>query len=596
MPENIELLNGLEKLLCQKQSKRFYANRLGITEDKIDELLRELRNQRTNNVLSHKVKINAKILLLDIETSPLMAYVYQKQVWKARIGHDKILSNWFMLTWAAKWLDDEEMFSDGLTPIEALNEDDSRISTSLWLLLDEADVIVAHNGCVAPGNKVLKSDFTWELVENLKVGDQLIGFQEDKNTNKGKIGSTARKYEISTVEYAQPIEKECSEIFFSDGTSIITSNDHPWLMRFSSRHRHWVYTNTDELLQDNLKGAKKFKTRDVLTKVLPTWDRDEKEYHAGYLAGFFDADGCLSQCQRAGRKHGFIFSVTFSQKDEQIIKKLKESLDYYKFKYSIIEKTKKHNYDDNYGTITRICLLGGLPEKLRFLGTVHPSKLKNLDLEKLQHLKMSGFEDKEIIKVVPIGIRTVIGLQTSSRTYIVNGFPCHNSKFDIPNINTRFVLHGLKPPSPYKQIDTLKVAQQQFGFTHNSLDALAAFFGIEGKTETNFNLWKACVWGDEEALIKMENYNMNDVVVLEKIYHFLKPYIKGHPNLDLYTDSENPVCPTCGNHTLSWMEGKYFYTQSVRYQIFRCTQCGAISRSKKGDPYINKKLISAIPR
>ena len=51
-----------------------------------------------------------------------------------------------MLSWSAKWLDSNETFSAVLTPEEALHEDDTRIVKDLWILLDEADVVIAHNG------------------------------------------------------------------------------------------------------------------------------------------------------------------------------------------------------------------------------------------------------------------------------------------------------------------------------------------------------------------------------------------------------------------------------------------------------------------
>jgi len=53
-----------------------------------------------------EVMLDAKprILLLDIETSLLLANVFQKQVWKARIGSNLIVSDYYMLTWSAKWL------------------------------------------------------------------------------------------------------------------------------------------------------------------------------------------------------------------------------------------------------------------------------------------------------------------------------------------------------------------------------------------------------------------------------------------------------------------------------------------------------------
>jgi hypothetical protein len=57
-----------------------------------------------------------------------------------------MISESFMLTWAAKWLFSPNVISDGLIPKEALEENDLRIVQSLWELMDKADIVVAHNG------------------------------------------------------------------------------------------------------------------------------------------------------------------------------------------------------------------------------------------------------------------------------------------------------------------------------------------------------------------------------------------------------------------------------------------------------------------
>jgi len=177
---------------------------------------------------------------------------------------------------------------------------------------------------------------------------------------------------------------------------------------------------------------------------------------------------------------------------------------------------------------------------------------------------------------------------------IVVAHNCIN--FDIPKTNTRFLINGLNPPSPYRQIDTLNVARQQFGFSSNRLDHLAKLFGFDGKEKTDFSLWAECMAGDEEALEYMEFYNIKDVIELEKVYLKLRPYIKGHPNLDLYSDNKEMTCPMCGSKYLIPEEDKYFYTQAVKYSVFRCNECGGLSRSKQGVKFENKKLVSAIPR
>jgi hypothetical protein len=173
----------------------------------------------------------------------------------------------------------------------------------------------------------------------------------------------------------------------------------------------------------------------------------------------------------------------------------------------------------------------------------------------------------------------------------------HNASFfDIPRINSRFLINKLSPPSSYKQIDTLVVAKRGFSFSGNSLDDLARIFKLEGKSKTAFSLWIGCKKGEDSSLKEMEDYNREDVRLLEEVYLKMRPYIKGHPNLDLYIDSENPVCPSCGEDSLIELDNKFFYTQAVKYKLYRCASCKSLARSKTGIKFENKKQISPIPR
>ena len=157
----------------------------------------------------------------------------------------------------------------------------------------------------------------------------------------------------------------------------------------------------------------------------------------------------------------------------------------------------------------------------------------------------------------------------------------HNSiKFDIPKINSRFILNGLNPPSSYTQIDTLHVSSKTFGFSSNKLDALAKYFNIPTKYSTDFTLWVDCLNGDEAALNRMELYNRHDVEILEEVYFKLRPWIKNHPNTSLYFEDDKMRCTSCGSTNVHELDGKYYYTSVGAYKIYRC-ECGALSRGRK---------------
>lgn len=157
----------------------------------------------------------------------------------------------------------------------------------------------------------------------------------------------------------------------------------------------------------------------------------------------------------------------------------------------------------------------------------------------------------------------------------------HNGEqFDIPKIKSRFLVHKLPPTSFYQQVDTKKSARREFGFSSNKLDNLAKLLGIEGKLSTDFALWSSCMDGDEESLKYMETYNRDDVRLLEEVYLAMRPYIKAHPNYNLYIDSIEPVCPHCGDDKLAFA-GYYYFTPTGKYRNYRCLSCGALSRERK---------------
>lgn len=170
----------------------------------------------------------------------------------------------------------------------------------------------------------------------------------------------------------------------------------------------------------------------------------------------------------------------------------------------------------------------------------------------------------------------------------------HNgNKFDIPRINSRFIVNGLTPTKPFFSVDTCQIAKRQFGFSSNKLDALATHFNIEHKLNTDFNLWKRCLNGDKEALEYMLKYNKKDVEILEEVYLKLRPWIKNHPNMGNLAGEQN-VCSNCGSDNIHIIEDKFYFTSVGKYPLYKCNECGAISRGRKSIQ--NTTTINSIGR
>lgn len=155
----------------------------------------------------------------------------------------------------------------------------------------------------------------------------------------------------------------------------------------------------------------------------------------------------------------------------------------------------------------------------------------------------------------------------------------NGEKFDMPTLNKEFVKFGLAPPSGYQQVDLLKVARNRFRFASNKLDFVAQYLGIGKKVaHKGMSLWNEVMKGDAEAWKTMEKYNIQDVQLLEDLYMKLLPWINNHPNYNLYTEEERPVCTNCGSHHVVKAGVEALKTQS--YQRYRCKDCGTPLRGR----------------
>jgi len=154
----------------------------------------------------------------------------------------------------------------------------------------------------------------------------------------------------------------------------------------------------------------------------------------------------------------------------------------------------------------------------------------------------------------------------------------HNSNsFDNRKSNSRFITHGLTPPSPYKTIDTKLVAKRYFKFDSNSLNNLGKYLGVGRKLETGgFDLWLGCMAGDTKSWKTMCKYNKQDVVLLEKVYLKLRGWMVNHHRTNDKPITE--VCPNCGGNNLQ--RRGFIKNLTNTKQRLHCQGCGAWSSTK----------------
>jgi hypothetical protein len=161
-----------------------------------------------------------------------------------------------------------------------------------------------------------------------------------------------------------------------------------------------------------------------------------------------------------------------------------------------------------------------------------------------------------------------------------DGVVHYNGKaFDMKHLNREFLLSGLGPPSPYKNIDLLTCIRGNFKFASNKLEWTSLQMGYEGKVQNRgMALWIDCMAGDPKAWEEMRAYNEQDTKLLEGMHDELRPWIKGYPNHNLYAHNVEPTCPNCGSDKLH--KRGIQYTAVRAYPRFNCQSCGKWSRGR----------------
>jgi hypothetical protein len=258
------------------------------------------------------------------------------------------------------------------------------------------------SGCVTPGNKILKSDLSWVDVETVEVGDGLIAPEE--NVVAGKT----RKWTTSTVTAKEIIPKECCRLVFDDGDHVDCTVDHPWL----------VYNGTGYVWTQ---AGRMRSRRTRIAKVLSVWGEDAS-YDSGWLSGFMDGEATLSQFKPRG-SYGTRLLLEITQNEGLALERAKGILNDRKFSYSI------YDHDARNGGNTRtVHIKGGQNEVMRLLGSVRPTRLMNkFSPDALGEIK--ALRHRTVVEIKKIGVQEVVGLSTSSHTYVINGMGSHNTPY-----------------------------------------------------------------------------------------------------------------------------------------------------------------------
>jgi len=153
----------------------------------------------------------------------------------------------------------------------------------------------------------------------------------------------------------------------------------------------------------------------------------------------------------------------------------------------------------------------------------------------------------------------------------------HNGdKFDMSWYNGRHLIHGLAPISKAKTVDTYKMAAKNFNLNSYKLDYLAKILLGEGKSGTNFGMWKKIVLDNDEASMKkMISYCKKDVVLLERVWQKLRAYEEPMTHAAVMATGDvrtRWMCKHCGSDHVKKSKTNVTKAGMVQHQM-QCLDC-----------------------
>jgi len=334
-----------------------------------------------HNVLCYDRIPNNHVILFDIETADQSYLTYeQKKEEAARLGLEVV----------------PRLFEGEVRGVEHFR---SFMDTVSCLGGQKIEGVVIKNYCVSPEHKTLTKDLEWVNIGDLKDGDDLLACTEESH-----VHGQGRRFCSSRVLHKKSSIADVFDIELSNGKILRATANHPWLVYHKSKGMYrWKETS-------ELKPFHTFK------QFLPVWGNNNS-YEAGYLSGIVDGEGTLYRWKNR------INQLSFSQNPGAVLTEAKNLLDLLEFTYS--------ESGGGNSPSTKIYISGGKREILRFIGSIRPKRfLTNLDLNALGEIKSKFNEGLlQVSSIKYVGKREIVELQTTSKTYFVDGFVSHNSQF-----------------------------------------------------------------------------------------------------------------------------------------------------------------------
>lgn len=264
--------------------------------------------------------------------------------------------------------------------------------------------------CHDPNMRVLTADLRWVRIDDLRVGDKVVSVDEHTPGGKGHH----RRMRRAVVQGKRDVYAEAFRLKMSNGETLIATATHRYLGKRREGYPETAWRSVESL-----------RIGDSIRYVTKPWG--ESNYEDGWMAGFMDGEGHM-----AGRN--LSAGITISQTDNDALDRAAAYLERNGYEYRV-EVDNRATYaggkrGERRKRLYKLCI-GRMNEIYRLVGQCRPSRFIGRDWWEGRELpgKKSGEAWAQVVSIEKLPVQRMVDIQTSTKTFICEGFVSHNSTF-----------------------------------------------------------------------------------------------------------------------------------------------------------------------
>lgn len=276
--------------------------------------------------------------------------------------------------------------------------------------------------CCHPNTRILTADLKWIPIKDIQIGQKVVASDEfpsgEFKTAKGKR-KHHRKLRTAVVENKRIIFEVAYRLKTDDGRELVLTGEHRMLSRLRKGDK---YGEGDGCGKYTLwRKAKDFKVGDDIRWVTKPWEESDGEDR--WFGGLIDGEGYFRFINRS-------VDLSGAQNVGPLFDEMKSYVENKKYGYIV-------GYDKRVSGKSeraRKNILGGIwfdkiDEVFKVIGKTRPKRFINKHWWEGKEFpgKRSGIGWAKTISIEKLPEQEMIDLQTSTHTYIAEGFVSHNS-------------------------------------------------------------------------------------------------------------------------------------------------------------------------